>query len=64
MSKKEIAVVIGVLAAAWHIASFIADAKRYRVNRARWRAAPTKANLIRLLVAEGILIKDIGWLTG
>ncbi len=64
MSKKQIAVVIGVLAAAWHIASFIADAERYRANRARWQAAPTKANLIRLLVAEGILINDIRWLAG
>lgn len=52
MNRNQVAVVMGVLAAAWHIASFIADAERYRVNRARWQAAPTRANLIRLLVAE------------
>lgn len=62
MDKKQIAVAIGLLAAAWHIASLVSDAERYGANWRRWQVAPTMANLIKLLVAEGVLIEDIGWL--
>jgi len=62
MNKKQVAIVIGVLAAAWHIVSIIKDAERYEANWTRWQAAPTTENLIRLLAAEGVLIDEIGWL--
>ena len=62
MDKKQVAIAIGVLAAVWHVASIISDAERYQANWSRWQAAPTPANLIRLLVAEGVFIDDIGWL--
>jgi hypothetical protein len=46
----------------WHLISLIKDAERYRANLSRWQAAPTAANLAKLLLAEGILIEDIAWL--
>jgi hypothetical protein len=61
MSKNQ-ASVIAVIAAVWHAAAIIKDAERYQANWARWQATPTAGNLIRLLVAEGILVRDIGWL--
>lgn len=62
MDKKQVAIAIGALAVVWHVASVISDAERSKANWNRWRAVPSTANLIRLIAAEGILIKDIGWL--
>jgi hypothetical protein len=62
MKANQIARLICLGALAWHVASLVQDAERYRLNLARWRAAPTGSNLLRLLIAEGVLIKDLGWL--
>ena len=56
MKPKEAAALIVV---AWHFLSLAKDAERYKFNLARWRAAPTGRNLVRLVLAEGILIEDI-----
>lgn len=46
----------------YHLVTFAMDEERWQVNRRRYQANPNRANLIRLLVAEGVLIKDIGFL--
>lgn len=48
-----------LLVLTWHFTSLVKDAERYKVNLARWCAAPTGRNLVRLVLAEGILIEDI-----
>jgi hypothetical protein len=55
MKPKQFAALVLV----WHFVSLAKDAERYRLNLARWHAAPTGRNLVRLLLAEGILIEDI-----
>jgi hypothetical protein len=62
MSGKEFAALAGYGLLAWHLLSLVADAKRCKLNLARYRAAPTGANLIKLLAAEGALIGDLRWL--
>jgi hypothetical protein len=59
MNPKEVAVLIGVIGLIWHAVSLLNDAERYKVNLARWNASPTGRNLVRLVLAEGILISDI-----
>jgi hypothetical protein len=59
MKPKEVATLIGVIGLVWHCLSLLKDADRYEVNLVRWRAAPTGRNLVRLALAEGILIDDI-----
>jgi hypothetical protein len=59
MKPKEVAALIGVIGLVWHCLSLLKDADHYEVNLARWRAAPTGRNLVRLALAEGILIDDI-----
>jgi hypothetical protein len=56
MKPKELTTLIVF---AWHLASLVKDVERYQLNLALWRAAPTGRNLVRLALAEGILIKDI-----
>jgi hypothetical protein len=62
MKNKQVLTTLGAVAVIWHVLSVIQDAERCKFNLQRWRAAPTSGNLIKLLVAEGVLIKDIGWL--
>lgn len=62
MNKKELAALAGVAMLAWHALSLVSDAERYWQNLARYRSAPSLANFIKLLVAEGVLIRDLGWL--
>lgn len=59
--KNKAAVVGGVLLV-WHLLSLIKDAERWQFNLARYQARPTGANLVKLLVAEGMLISDLRWL--
>jgi hypothetical protein len=62
MSKRDLAVVAGAALLAWHVLSIIADARRCQRNLARFNAAPTLPNFVKLAVAEGALIGDLGWL--
>jgi hypothetical protein len=62
MNRKEMAVLAGLALAAWHLLSIMKDAERCRYNVARYNAAPTLANFVKLAVAEGVLISDLRWL--
>ena len=62
MKKKNAAAVAGIALLAWHCASFLADAERYKRNLARYNAVPSMPNFVKLLIAEGVLIGDLGWL--
>ena len=62
MNGKQAATLLGLLVVGWHVWSFVEDAEQYKRNLARWRVTPTALNLARLVVAEGVLIKDVGWL--
>jgi hypothetical protein len=62
MSRKDIAVLIGLAMVAWHVVSIIADAERCKRNLDRFAASPTAPNFIKLAVAEGALITDLRWL--
>jgi hypothetical protein len=59
MKPKEAAVIVGVITVIWHLVSLLEDVERYKLNLAQWRGAPTGRNLVRLALAEGILIEDI-----
>ncbi len=59
MKPKEIAALVGIIGLIWHIVSLLSDANRYQLNLTRYRAAPNSSNLVKLLLAEGILIEDI-----
>lgn len=61
MKTKQVVSTVGLVMLVAHVAAVIVDEERYLGNLARWRAYPTRANLLRLLVAEGILIKDLSW---
>ena len=45
---------------AYHVGTFIADAGRCAANVRRFVAKPSGLNLVRVLVAEGVLLKDLG----
>lgn len=62
MKSKQLASAVGLIALGWHVLSIMVDAERCKANLNRWRADPSRENLIRLAFAEGVLIKDIGWL--
>ena len=62
MNRKEMTVLAGLVLAAWHALSIMKDAERCRYNLARYNAAPTLPNLVKLAVAEGVLISDLRWL--
>jgi hypothetical protein len=51
----------GVLLA-YHLLSLVKDAESWETNRKRYRADPSTVNLLRLLLAEGVFIKDLGLL--
>ena len=36
--------------------------ERYKRNLARYNAVPSMPNFVKLLIAEGVLIGDLGWL--
>jgi hypothetical protein len=62
MSKKELAALAGFALLIWHGLSLLADAERCKRNLARYNAAPTMPNLVKLALAEGALIGDLRWL--
>jgi hypothetical protein len=62
VSKKELAALAGFVLLVWHGLSLLADAERCKRNLARYNAAPTVPNLVKLLAAEGALIGDLRWL--
>jgi len=62
MNRKQVTVLIGIAVVAWHVISILNDADRCARNLARFKAAPTVPNFIKLAVAEGVLISDLGWL--
>jgi hypothetical protein len=62
MNGAHLASTAGAVTLLLHLAALIKDGERYQANLARWQADPTRANLLRFLLAEGILVKDLGWL--
>jgi hypothetical protein len=62
MNRKEITALAGFALLAWHLLSIMKDAERCRYNAARYNAAPTLPNFVKLAVAEGALISDLRWL--
>jgi hypothetical protein len=62
MSGKDLAALAGLGMLIWHALSLVADAERYQRNLARYNARPTLPNFVKLAVAEGVLIGDLGWL--
>ena len=62
MNRKEMTVLVGLALAAWHALSIMKDTERCRYNLARYNAAPTLPNFVKLAVAEGVLISDLRWL--
>jgi hypothetical protein len=59
MTRKEITVLLGAAGLAWHVLSIMKDARLWKLNVDRYSAAPTLPNLVRLAVAEGVLISDL-----
>lgn len=47
---------------AYHVASLVKDAETWRTNLKRYQADRTPANLLRLLLVEGVFVKDLGLL--
>ena len=62
MNRKEMTFLAGLALVAWHALSIMKDAERCRYNMARYNAAPTLPNFVKLAVAEGVLISDLRWL--
>jgi hypothetical protein len=62
VSKKELATLAGFALLIWHGVSFLADAEQCKRNLARYNAAQTVPNLVKLIAAEGALIGDLRWL--
>ena len=48
----------------YHLAALVRDADAVEANLVRYRQQRTWPNLRRLLLAEGALIGDLGWLFG
>lgn len=62
MSGKNVATLAGWALLIWHGLSLVEDAERYKRNLDRYNAVPTLPNLVKLMVAEGVLIGDLRWL--
>jgi len=48
------------LAAVYHACTLAADTEAYMKNLQRFGANPNLPNLIRVVIAEGVLIEDLG----
>jgi hypothetical protein len=59
MNRKEMTVLLGLAGLAWHALSIMKDFDRWKLNLDRYSAQPTVPNLVRLAVAEGVLISDL-----
>lgn len=62
MTAKQAAGVAAAVLFVYHLVALAKDDQRWHANRRRYQANPNRANLLRLLLAEGVLIKDIGFL--
>jgi len=51
---------LAVAALLYHLAALIKDTERVAFNARRVRDDPSLTNLAKLLVAEGVLIADLG----
>lgn len=60
MTKKQIAAATGLVVACVHIVAFIKDAEQSKLNWGRFVSAPSLRSLASALVAEGVLIGDLG----
>jgi hypothetical protein len=61
MNMKQVGALLGLAILGWHALSILADAGRCKVNLDRWLAYPSGNTFMKLAVAEGVLIKDLGW---
>lgn len=48
------------LTVGYHVFALVKDEESFVANWRNYKARPTGANLVRLLVAEGVFIKDLG----
>ena len=62
--NRETALFLASVAALYHLAALVRDADAVEANLVRYRHRPSVPNLRRLLLAEGALIGDLGWLFG
>jgi hypothetical protein len=62
VTVKQATAIIGFVVVVWHLASIITDSERCKRNLDRFAANPTGPNFVRLALAEGALISDLGWL--
>lgn len=63
MAKKTPAkpvTIVGVIAALYHGLALLKDAEQVKANWQRYNQNPTGNNLLRALLAEGVLIEDLG----
>lgn len=63
MDKETALFLVGVVAV-YHLAALVKDGEAVEANLVRYRQQRTWSNLRRLLLAEGVLIGDLGWLFG
>jgi hypothetical protein len=58
--KKQTLTWLTVAVFVYHLAALIKDAERCAFNAQRVRADPSLTNVAKLLMAEGVLIADLG----
>jgi hypothetical protein len=61
-ATKGLAIGAGVLVVAWHLLAIAKDVEQWQVNYRRWQADPSNENALKVLLAEGMLVKDVGGL--
>jgi hypothetical protein len=59
-SSSPATLIIGGVALAYHALAVIKDAEKAAANWQRFQQNPTMHNFLRALLAEGILIEDLG----
>lgn len=59
MATKQLTPVIGAALVCMHLMAIIKDVERYKLNLGKFVAAPTLRSFASLLVAEGVLIRDL-----
>ncbi len=64
MDAKTYALLTALVTFAYHVYCFDKDAVRWQANLQQYKRNKTVENFGRLVLAEGILIKDLGWLFG
>lgn len=51
---------LALIVAAYHVAALVKDFETCQQNWNNYKKNPTGANLVRLALAEGVFIKDLG----